>query len=119
MKMENGRCGGGVEQTDSGLTIHWYYPWGSKHIPYATIKSFKVVEISALTGKWRLWGTTNPHYWANLDVRRPSKALGIILDTGARVDPFITPDDAEAFAAELKRRCGIDPDVTPQKRPLI
>jgi len=118
-KMENGLCGGGVELTDSGVTIHWYYPWGSKHIPYGAIKSFKVVEIGTLTGQWRLWGTSNHHHWANLDVRRPKKHRGIVLDIGAMVEPFITPDDADALAAELERRCGIDPDATHQKRPSI
>jgi hypothetical protein len=26
-----------------------------------------------MSGKWRIWGTGNPRYWANLDTKRPKK----------------------------------------------
>ncbi|MGA2454993.1 MAG: hypothetical protein ABSG93_15885 [Solirubrobacteraceae bacterium] len=85
-----------------GLRISGYYvPWGSKRIPYEAIRSIRRVNTGMLTGRARLWGTANPRYWANLDLQRPRKKVGFILDTGHRVRPFLTPDDPNAFEAAL------------------
>jgi hypothetical protein len=87
----------------------YYFPWGSKHIPYGSIRSLRRVGIGTLTGKGRIWGTANPHYWANLDPGRPGKDVGFILDLGGFVRPFITPDDPDAFEATVRARSTLAP----------
>jgi len=71
----------------------YYFPWGTKRIPYGSIRSLRRVEIGAPRGRARIWGTSNPGYWASLDPHRRRKTVGLILDLGRRVRPFITPDD--------------------------
>jgi hypothetical protein len=83
--------------TDTELVIRGYYfPIGSpKVIPYVDIRSVTPLEMGALTGKGRLWGTSTARYWAHLDMRRPWKRTALALDVGRRVRPFITPSDPE------------------------
>jgi hypothetical protein len=50
-------------------------------------------------GRWRLWATASPKYWAHLDLRRPKKREALVLDLATLVKPFITPDDPDAVAA--------------------
>jgi hypothetical protein len=87
----------------------YYFPWGTKCIPYASIRSWRRVDIGTFTGKGRFWGTANPHYWANFDPRRPKKRVGFILDLGHFVHPFITPDDPDAFEAAVGGRSALGP----------
>ncbi|WP_438489351.1 hypothetical protein [Streptomyces sp. S186] len=82
----------------------YYFPWGTKAIPYAAIRSVRRVEMGVLTGQGRIWGTGHPRYWASLDPRRMSKTTALVLDLGRRVRPFLTPDDPEAVAAVLRAR---------------
>lgn len=89
--------------TSDGIEIRGYYfPWGTKHIPYPAIRSVRQVEMAVFSGKGRIWGTTNPHYWAHLDPERPKKRVGFILDVGRFVHPFITPDDPDAVEEVLR-----------------
>jgi hypothetical protein len=46
-------------------------------------------------------GSTTLRYWASLDPRRPGKTTALILDTGAGILPFITPDDPAAVEAAI------------------
>jgi hypothetical protein len=96
--------------TADEIQIHGYYiPWGTKHIPYGKIRSMQRVNMGALTGRARIWGTANPGRWANFDHRRPSKQVGFDLDIGATVKPLVTPDDPEAFEHAVRPR--LDPGV--------
>jgi len=67
------------------------------------------VEMGVFTGQARIWGTSNPRYWANLDPERPKKKVGLILDLGRHVKPYITPDDADAVLAIIRRRSNLAP----------
>jgi len=97
---------GRIELSPEALLIHGYYlPWGTKRIPYAAIRAVRRVNMGALTGRARIWGTANPRYWANLDPGRPRKTVGFILDTGRAVRPFLTPDSPEDFQAALAAHC--------------
>ncbi|MGD0321070.1 MAG: hypothetical protein ABSC00_05610 [Acidimicrobiales bacterium] len=87
----------------------YYFPWGTKRIPCSSIRSFRLVDVGPLTGKGRIWGTANPHYWANLDPRRPKKEIGLILDLGRFVRPFITPDDPDAVEAAIRAHSKLGP----------
>lgn len=101
--------------------MHWYYfPFGTKDIPYASLKGIRRVVMKPLRGKLRIWGTGTFRYWVNLDVRRPMKTFGFILDDGKRIKPFVTPDDPDAFEAVVRDRAGLESSSeTPGRSPLV
>jgi hypothetical protein len=89
--------------TDDAIQVRGYYfPWGTKRIPFRSIRSVERAELTRLRGKWRIWGTTSPRYWFNLDPARPKKAAGLILDVGGTVRPVITPDDPDAVEGLIR-----------------
>jgi hypothetical protein len=88
---------GGVHCDSQGLDIRRYYPWGTKRISYTSVKG---VTRMPLTGrnrirKWRIWGSGDLVHWWNFDPRRPAKDTALVIDTGHRVFPTITPDDPD------------------------
>lgn len=98
-----------IECGDEALRVRaYYFPWGSKRIPYGSIRAVRRVEIDALSGRGRIWGTANPRYWFNLDPTRPRKRVGFVLDLGRRVQPVLSPDDPDAFEAALAVARGTD-----------
>jgi hypothetical protein len=110
-----------VQCVASGVCLRGYYfPWGTKRIPYGSIKGVRSVDIATFTGRARIWGTANPGYWANLDPQRPKKRVALILDLGKRVKPFITPDDPDAAQRVIRERSHLGPDTEPRSTgPLI
>lgn len=91
---------------EDGLVIRRYYPWGSKRIPYVSLKG---VDVLPLTGankvrRWRIWGSGDFVHWWNLDPTRTHKTIALVLDVGNRVRPTITPDDPEAVERILRER---------------
>ena len=104
------------------LEIHsYYFPFGTKRVPYAQVRGLHRIEMTGvMSGKWRLWGTGNPRYWANLDWRRYTKSAGFVVDVGARISPIVTPDDPDAFEAVLRDRADLpEGDSTRPKGPFI
>ena len=100
----------------------YYFPWGTKHIPYGSVRGIERVDLSASRGRGRIWGTANPGYLANLDPGRPRKSTALIVDLGRRVKPFLTPDDPTAMEAVVRRHAGLGPapdDGGGRKGPLI
>ncbi len=98
------RC---FECTPDHLVIRGYYfPWGTKRIPYDRIRAVRQVQLGLTSGGARLWGTANLRYWASLDPRRPSKRRGLVLDLGRAVRPLITPDDPNAVEACIRAHAG-------------
>jgi hypothetical protein len=91
------------------LEIHsYYFPFGTKSVPYTEIRGLQRIEIKGLlSGKWRIWGTGNPRYWANLDLKRPTKKAGFIVDLGRTVSPIVTPDDPDTFEPVLRERANL------------
>jgi hypothetical protein len=86
--------------TADELVIRWYYfPAGSKHVPYARIR--EVCRCPASRG--RIWGSSDLMHWYNLDAHRPDKDTGLVIHTGRVVKPMITPDDPEKVLAALTR----------------
>jgi hypothetical protein len=79
---------------DTALIIRRYYPWGSKRIPYTSIRQVKRRPLSPMRGSWRIWGSGDLVHWWNLDSARPKKdtALEIV---GNRIVPTITPEDPD------------------------
>jgi hypothetical protein len=85
-----------------GLLIRRYGPFlNSKSVPYSEIRGVRELELDALR-RWRLWGTTDPRRWFNLDWGRPHKRVAFLVDLGKRVKPVITPDDPQRVAAVLR-----------------
>lgn len=97
-----------IECTSTHLVIRGYYfPIGPpKVIPYRRIRAVERFSMTAWTGKWRIWGTTSPRYWANFDPGRPGKSVGLVLHLEGFVRPWITPDDPDAVEAILAERLG-------------
>ncbi len=80
----------------------------AKSVPYTQIKGLQRIEIKGLlSGKWRVWGTGNPRYWANLDTKRPKKKVGFVVDVGRKVSPIVTPDKADAFESVVRDRANL------------
>jgi hypothetical protein len=103
-----------IECTDDAVHIHGYYfPWGTKRVPYSAIRTVRRVPIGTLTGRGRIWGSTTLRYWANLDPGRPGKRTALILDTGAAILPFITPDDPAAVEAVILSHSSADAVTDP------
>ena len=90
----------------TGLIVRWYYLWGSKRIAYGSIRSVSRRPLTGVGGKWRIWGSGDFVHWWNLDPHRPSKDLALVIDTGNRTLPTITPDDPEAVERILTDRLG-------------
>lgn len=95
-----------IECSPTQLIIRGYYfPIGlAKRIDYRRILRVEPFEMGAWTGKWRIWGTTSPRCWAHLDPGRPRKTVGLILDLGGFVRPWITPEDPDAVEAIITSR---------------
>jgi hypothetical protein len=110
-----------IECTDDEVRIRGYYfpSGGMKRIPYERIRAVRRVSLGVLTGRGRLWGTANPRYWASLDLGRPGKRVGLILDTGHAVRPFITPDDPESVEAVIRERAGVTAPAGLERGPVI
>jgi len=90
-----------IAATDDALVIRRYNTLlQQKRIPYAGIRTVEQIPIGQLR-RWRLWGTTIPGYWFNLDPRRRRKSVGFVIDAGKRVKPIITPDDPDGLLAAL------------------
>jgi hypothetical protein len=97
-----------IECTDDAVLIHGYYfPWGTKRVPYSAIRTVRRVPLGS-SGRGRIWGSTTLRYWASLDPGRPGKATALILDTGAWILPFITPDDPAAVEAVILGHSGAE-----------
>jgi hypothetical protein len=84
---------------DAVLIRGYYFPWGTKRVPYDSLVEVRRVPIGA--GRGRIWGSTTLRYWANLDPDRPGKTEALILDVGHAPLPYITPDDPDAVAAVI------------------
>jgi hypothetical protein len=101
-----------IECTDDAIAVRGYYfPWGTKRIPYASIQSLDRFTMTALRGKGRIWGSGDLRHWANLDPRRPRKSVGFFVNLGRHVAPFLTPDDPDAFELALRPHLSSRPTV--------
>lgn len=78
----------------------YYFPLGTpKVIDYREIREVRPIELGPWTGRWRIWGTSNPTQWWHLDWARPHKKVALVLDLGRPVRPVITPADPEQVKA--------------------
>jgi hypothetical protein len=82
----------------------YYFPWGTKTVPYTSIRSVSRRPLGVLTGRARIWGSGNPTVWLSLDPGRPGRTEGLLLDLGRRVRPLITPEDPAAVETLVRAR---------------
>lgn len=85
----------------TGVTIRWYYPWGSKVIQFDSIESVTEKPLRGWWGRWRIFGSGDFVHWFNLDSSRPHKMSSVELCVGKRIRPTVTPDDVPAFLDAL------------------
>ena len=91
-----------ITVNDDGIKVRaYYFPIGSKLIPWDSIRSVDRVNMGVLTGRARIWGTANTRYWASLDPGRVRKRTAFLVDNAKPVKPFLTPDDPQAFESVL------------------
>ena len=82
----------------------YYFPFGRKVIAYRNIRNVTPRPLTAFSGSWRLWGSTDLRHWFHLDPGRPRKKTALVLDLGKRVQPVITPDNPERVAAIIAQQ---------------
>ena len=95
----------------------YYFLWGTKRIPYSSVRSIRRVALSTLRGTW---GTASPRYWASLDPQRPKKSASLILDGDRYVRHVVTPEDPDAVEAIIREhvQLGRETDAS-EDGPLI
>lgn len=94
---------GVIACTDEALVIRrYYFPTGSKRIPYVKIARVQRVALAAIGGRYRIWGSSDFSHWFNLDSGRPDKSVAFIIEVnGSQIRPVITPQDPDGVAAEF------------------
>jgi hypothetical protein len=109
-----------ITMADGALTIRRYhFPFAtSKHIPLETIRTAREMRIGAMTGRWRLWGTTTPRYWLNFDPARPRKRTGFVLESGRRPSPSSHRTIRTPFAPRSRRAASLSRTATQTMRNL-
>src|SRR5579875_414456 len=107
---------GSIRCDEQALSIRRYYPWGTKRIPYTSIRNVQTLPLTGLqkARKWRLWGSGDLVHWWNLDRHRPHKSTALVIDTGSRIHPTITPDDPSTVTRILSDAI----DTSTRSRPL-
>jgi hypothetical protein len=93
---------GNVACTDTELVIRRYYlpVGGTKRIPYPAIREVRRVPLTAM-GRWRIQGSNDFVHWFSFDIRRPRKTAALVVHSGGRILPVVTPDDPDRAAAAL------------------
>lgn len=90
---------------DAGITVkNYFFPFGETRIPYDQIRRFDRLAMGALSGRYRIWGASDPRYWFHLDASRPRKSTAIVIDKGGWVKAVLTPDDPAAVLRILEER---------------
>jgi hypothetical protein len=93
---------GNVACTDTELVIRRYYfaLGGTKRIPYSAIREVRRAPLTVL-GRWRIQGSNDFVHWFSFDLRRPRKSVALVVHSGGRIRPVVTPDDPDRAAAAL------------------
>ena len=110
---------GRVACNDEALIIRRYYPWGSRRVPYASIKAVNQLPLTGTSRvrKWRIWGSGDFVHWWNLDPRRPRKGMALVIGDGHRIHPTITPDDPDRVARILTEHLTVLPNDAVTRSP--
>lgn len=90
---------GSIGCDETGVAIQRYYPWGARRIRYGEIRDVRVLPLGSWSAiqPWRIWGPTDLEHWWNLDAHRAERQVALVLDTGERFKPAVTPADPVGF----------------------
>lgn len=90
---------GTVACDETGLAIQRYYTWGARRILYGEIRDVSLLPLTPWSAvqPWRIWGPVDLEHWWNLDPQRPDKNVALVIDTGERFKPTVTPVDPDGF----------------------
>lgn len=91
---------------EDAITLHWYYfPVGSKRIPYRNIRNVAEQSMNFWTGAGRIWGMGLSPEWFPLDPQRPSKTRCIVITEADNwVKSVVTPSDHERVVQILREK---------------
>ncbi len=73
-----------------------------KRILLSAIQGVQIATMDAYKGKFRIWGSGDFAHWYNLDWQRPRKHKVLVINTGKRIRPCITPDNVDTVIELLK-----------------
>lgn len=95
---------GTVACDETGLAIRRYYPWGARRILYGEIRDLRLLPLGNRTAvmPWQIWGPVDLEHWWNLDPHRAGRRVAVVLDTGERFKPTVTPADPTGFETVLR-----------------
>ena len=85
---------------------HYYWPLGSKRVPYTSIAGFDRRPLKAWQGQFRVHGIDQRGRWYSRDRHRGEKDSAIDLDVGKRIRPVLTPRDVEKVIEILQQHSG-------------
>ena len=97
-----------VKLDEHAITIRAYYwPFGSKRIPYEEIQRFERRPLKSGHGQFRVQGIDLRRRWYSRDRKRGEKELAIDLDVGKPIRPVLTPDDPIEVLAILQNHVSL------------
>ena len=85
----------------------YYFPWGTKTIPYSSIRSLERFPCPP-SGQLADLGVRRLQALGQPRPRRPKKSAGFFVDVGRRIVPFLTPDDPDAFEQVVRQHLPAD-----------
>lgn len=90
---------GSIACDERGVAIRRYYPWGARRISYGEIRDLRILPLGGLATlqPWRIWGPADLEHWWNLDAHRRERQVALVIDTGERFKPTVTPADPDGF----------------------
>jgi len=94
---------GRIACTEEALVIRsYYFPPRDKSIRYGTIEQVRRVSMTAMSGRYRIWGSGDFIHWFNYDPDRPKKSEALVVHvSGRKIRPVITPGHPDEVAAAL------------------
>jgi hypothetical protein len=98
-----------VSVDERGVTIkNGLRPGAESLIPFAKIRSARLMDLRVGTGRYRLVGISpgRPFHFFHWDRDRAAKRVAISLDTGRWIKRAITPDDAAAVFGIIEDHIG-------------
>ena len=93
---------GQVRLDADGIRVaHYYFPLGRPRVvAWSDLRGYQLHEMTAWSGRLRVWGTHRLDWWYPLDLGRFRKTRAIVLDVPG-THPAVTPDDVAAVCEIL------------------